>query len=91
MSDFLASAETVQHSAVSMTSAQSDYEFLNKAIKEKIITAIIRRQKMEYSILHFGEFSKDWLICEVEDLQSTGEPLLIVVPRKATPVTFYFN
>lgn len=93
MDNFLVSAETVQTQSVSqpVQAQENGYDHINKMLEKKLATAIVKRHKMEYSILHFGEFNQEWLLCEVEDLASTGESLLIVVPKKNTPVTVYFH
>jgi hypothetical protein len=69
---------------------QTAYEAINYMLSQKLVTAIVKKQKMQYSILHFGEFQDGWLICEVENLSgaTAGEDLLIVI-AKTTPITLY--
>jgi hypothetical protein len=67
---------------------------LNQMLDMKLATAIIKKQKMQYSIVHFAEYppSSDWMLCEVENLagNAPGDDLVILI-QKITPVTLYIT
>jgi hypothetical protein len=96
MSDLTQSA-TVQTPIVTPTGAtppaalQTPYDYINAMLSQRLATVIVKKQKMQYSILHIGEFNQDWLMCEVENVGNiAGDDLLIVV-AKTTPITVYIN
>lgn len=69
---------------------QTFEEHVNVLLSQKLATAIVKKQKIQYSIMHIGEFHDGWWICEVENLSgvTAGEDLLIVI-AKTTPIMLY--
>lgn len=65
-------------------------DYVNAILQAKLGTAIVKKQKMQYSILHFADFQEGWWLCEVENLSgnTVGDDLLIVI-AKTTPIMFY--
>lgn len=68
------------------------FSLLNHMLDRKLITALITKQKIQYSILSFKEFNAEWMLCEVENLAGSvaGDDLVICV-QKQTPVVLYFH
>jgi hypothetical protein len=69
---------------------QTFEEYVNGMLSQKLATAIVKKQKMQYSILNIGQFHDGWWICEVENLAGhlAGDDLLIVI-AKSTPIMLY--
>lgn len=70
---------------------QTFEDYVNGMLSQKLATAIVKKQKMQYSIMHVGEFHDGWWICEVENLSGSnvaGDDLLIVI-AKTTPIMLY--
>lgn len=68
------------------------YTHLNQMLDLKLVTVIIKKQKIQYSIVHFKDFNDEWMMCEVENLSGIahGEDLVILV-QKITPLTIYIT
>lgn len=82
---------TTPAGATTPATLQTPYDYINGMLSQRLATAIVKKQKMQYSILHIGEFNQDWLMCEVENIGNiAGDDLLIVV-AKTTPITLYIT
>ena len=65
------------------------FALLNQMLDMKLATVIIRKQKIQYSILSFKEYNEEWMLCEVENVSgSLSDDLVILVP-KTTPIILY--
>lgn len=93
--------ETVNMPAVSahqqsgetpITQLPDIYTLLNHALDRKLATAVVTKQKVQYSILSFKDYNDEWMLCEVENLSGNiaGDELAICV-RKITPVVLYLH
>lgn len=73
------------------TSLTTYYDYVNAMLSQRLATAIIKKQKMQYSVLHIGEFNQDWLMCEVENVGNVAGDDLLIIVSKTTPITLYQN
>ena len=66
------------------------FTLLNQMLDMKLATVIIRKQKIQYSILSFKEYNDEWMLCEVENVSGnvSGDDLVILV-QKTTPIIVY--
>ena len=99
--NFLASAETVSTPAVQPAIPpvpqqapllSTGFGYINQMLDLKICVAIIKKQKVQYSIIHFQDFNEEWMHCEVENVTGSGpgEDLVLLV-QKTTPIILYMT
>lgn len=102
MNNFLASAETVNTPSVQPTTTpptagqqppllSTAFGYLNQMLDLKLCTAIIKKQKMQYSILHFQDYNDEWMHCEVENLSNVPGDDLVLLVQKTTPIMLYMT
>lgn len=77
--------------AIPPATPQTYYDYVNAILSQRLGTAIVKKQKMQYSVLHIGEFNQDWLMCEVENVGNVAGDDLLIVVAKTTPITLYQN
>ena len=65
------------------------YALLNHMLERKLVTAIVSKQKIQYSILSFKEYNSEWMLCEVENLAGIAGDDLVICVQKQTPIVLY--
>jgi len=96
--NFLTSADTIVVPAVQQPGStppasglSNFYDYVNAILQQRLATAVVKKQKMQYPIAHIGEFNQDWMMCEIENIGNvTGEDLFIIV-AKTTQVILYMS
>jgi len=66
------------------------FALLNHMLDMKMAVIIIRKQKVQYSIVRFKDYNAEWMLCEVENVSGTGSgDDLVLLVQKTTPITLY--